>query len=158
MAKKAAKKAATAPSMKVAKKTKDVLGSSADPHVMAATGLPGGLTYYSAKGRLNLEVAAMTVVRIDKQTAFIRTAIMLSQLWRVDRNRISPSSKLTAAPLNGDAQKLGALEVPIEDHYFVDVECKVRQGDLMALATPQKTVADLTELIWAGIPPKHRIP
>ncbi len=102
--------------------------------------------------------AAAAGVRITKSDALVRTIIMLSVEWNVHRDRIGPDSKLLSPPLNGNANALGALEVPIETRYFVDVECEVTQTALRALATATKTVADLRDFIWKGVPSHHRNP
>lgn len=158
VAKKAAKKAVKAPAIN--SRARAALAESLEPGVLGGMGLPEGMTFANRRGRLHPAVARETVSRISQLVTLQRTIIMLSVEWNVNRNRIQPTSPLIDPPLNGNADALGALETPIESRYFVDVNARVRQSDLRALAgsSPRRTVSDLSRLIWAGIPTAHRAP
>ena len=98
---------------------------------------------------------SITGVKISKDTVLTRTKRMLRKEWTI------PSHKkvLSDTPLRGGGKGLSAtdnqiiaLETPIEAGAFYDVKAEVI-GTRLVLA---KTVADLRDKIWDGIPEKFK--
>lgn len=91
---------------------------------------------------------------INKTQALRRTKVMLVRVWRLTEEPTSDKS-LRAAPPTGlgkNSNQIRALEGPIETVDFRDVNADVI-GDNLITA---KTVGELRDRIWDGIPPANR--
>ncbi len=82
-----------------------------------------------------------------------RTKRMLVRVWKLSSEPLS-TTPLGTGPggLGKSSNDLRALETPIEIRDFADVAADVAGVDLAAC----KTVADLSDTIWAGIPATSR--
>jgi len=92
-------------------------------------------------------------VTISRTTALRRTKQMLCEQWDLD------SEPVSGKYLNSSNDGLGkmpndlrALETPIETCYFKDVNATVAGHDLTAATT----VGQLRDVIWKGVPDKHK--
>ena len=91
---------------------------------------------------------------ITKTQALQRTKQMLDREWNLPSEPTSDTD-LREAPPNGlgkNDNQIRALETPIESNDFSNVEAQVRGSDLIKA----KTVADLRDTIWDGIPSFHK--
>ncbi|HEV3243835.1 MAG TPA: hypothetical protein VGZ31_05435 [Chthoniobacterales bacterium] len=96
------------------------------------------------------------LTKIDKGEALVRTINMLVREWRLPAPPASDTDlrKPPSAGLGKNDNQIRALEGPIETNDFHDVDAQV-DGDNLVKA---KTVADLRDKIWDGIPNEHKIP
>jgi hypothetical protein len=79
---------------------------------------------------------------------------MLVREWNLADEPASDTD-LRKTPPNGLGKSntsIRALETPIEINDFVDVEAQVRGSNLIKA----KTVGDLSDRIWDGIPDSHK--
>ncbi|HEX7516042.1 MAG TPA: hypothetical protein VF345_02015 [Chthoniobacterales bacterium] len=91
---------------------------------------------------------------IDKTQALLRTKVMLVRVWKLAEEPTSDKS-LRAAPPTGlgkNSYQIRALEGPIERVDFKDVNADVIGDDLIKA----KTVGELRDRIWDGIPPANQ--
>jgi hypothetical protein len=92
---------------------------------------------------------------IDNLEALQRTKRMLVREWDLGEEPASDTSLGDwPAGLGKSSTELRTLEGPIERVDFLDVEADVIGNDL----AKAKTVGDLTDKIWDGIPPANRLP
>jgi hypothetical protein len=94
--------------------------------------------------------------KITKVATLRRTKTMLSREWALTEEPTSDEAIKTPPPagLGKNDNQLRALETPIETIDFADVDAEVAGADL----TRAKTVADLRDVIWKGIPAKNKSP
>jgi hypothetical protein len=97
-----------------------------------------------------------SITKIDKGEALVRTINMLVREWKLPTPPASNADLRKPPPggLGKSDRQIRALEGPIETRDFHDVEAQV-DGDNLIKA---KTVADLRDKIWDGIPDQHKIP
>lgn len=91
---------------------------------------------------------------ITRRNALRRTKKMLQREWRLDSEPLV-KMKLQARPPKGlgkNQNQIRALETPIETVDFADLDVDVA-GHKLAAA---ETVGALRDVIWEGIPDKHR--
>jgi hypothetical protein len=91
---------------------------------------------------------------IDKTQALRRTKLMLKRVWKLAEEPTSDKSLRTAPPtgLGKNDNQIRALEGPIERVDFKDVNADVIGDDLIKA----KTVGELRDRIWEGIPEANR--
>ena len=94
--------------------------------------------------------------KITKVAALRRTKTMLKREWALTEEPTSDEAIKTPPPagLGKNDNQLRALETPIETIDFADVDAEVAGADLAGA----KTVADLRDVIWKGIPAKNKSP
>src|SRR5205809_5879958 len=88
--------------------------------------------------------------RITKTQALQRTKRMLKREWQLPQEptRDKPLRGAPPSGLGKNDNAIRALETPIESVDFADVNAAVTGANLIAA----KTVADLRDKIWDGIP------
>ena len=96
----------------------------------------------------------MSDTKITKTQTLQRTKRMLKREWNLASEPLSDTDLRKAPPtgLGKNDNQIRALETPIESDDFADVEAQVRGSDLIKA----KTVADLRDQIWNGIPDAHK--
>lgn len=79
---------------------------------------------------------------------------MLKREWNLKKQPLSTAVLRTAPPsgLGKNDNQIRALENPVETNDFVDVEAQVAGHNLVSA----KTVAELRDKIWDGIPTTHK--
>lgn len=92
--------------------------------------------------------------QINKVQALQRTKQMLVREWNLAAEPMTNTDLRKAPPsgLGKSDNQIRALETPIETNDFQDVEAQVRGSDLIKA----KTVGDLRDKIWDGIPAAHQ--
>lgn len=80
-----------------------------------------------------------------------RTKMMLVHEWALSK-RPPSTALLRKGGLGKNDLQIEALELPIENVHFADVDANVDTDELIKA----KTVADLSDKIWAAIPAKNR--
>lgn len=96
------------------------------------------------------EVTPATMAKITEIEVLDRTFAMLVREWKLPEVPYAKDS-LRDPPEDGlgkNDHQIRALKKPIERNYFVDAGAKVDGDDLVGA----KTVADLRDVIWKGIP------
>lgn len=93
-------------------------------------------------------------MRITKTDALKRTKRMLKREWRLASEPTSDSNLRTPPPtgLGKNDNQIRALETPIEAVDFADVNAQVTGSNL----AKAKTVGEVRDKIWEGIPPGNR--
>lgn len=91
---------------------------------------------------------------LDKTQALQRTKLLLKREWKLKKQPVSTTNLHTVPPggLGKNAAQIRALESPIENNDFADVKAKVSGHDLVSA----KTVGELRDKIWGGIPDTHK--
>ena len=94
------------------------------------------------------------MMQITKTQALQRTKRMLVREWNLPVEPISDMDLRKAPPagLGKNDNQIRALETPIETNDFLDVEAQVKGSDLIKA----KTVGELRDQIWSGIPDAHK--
>src|ERR1043165_512261 len=96
-----------------------------------------------------------SMTKITKTQALQRTKRMLVREWNLAEEPTSDAD-LRKAPPNGlgkNNNQIRALETPIETDDFLDVEADVDTDNLVKA----KTVGELRDQIWTGIPTSQKV-
>lgn len=97
--------------------------------------------------------AAAASLKLSYEDAMDRTRLMLHEETGTTLGKILTTSELREKPFPPmDDESIGDLEAVIEQDHFKDVEAKVTVTGLQGTVT----VADLCEVIWAGIKGKFK--